>query len=74
MVSTHVLSRGPLGVRSPAELVWQSEQVVLGTCQQESSKDQMVIGVRPAEKLVFLTELATLAALYFVLDKSTIVR
>ena len=30
MIYTHVLKRGPLGVRSPADLVLQNEHVVRG--------------------------------------------
>lgn len=30
MIYTHVLNYGPLGVRSPADLVQRIEQVVLG--------------------------------------------
>jgi integron integrase len=30
MIYTHVLNRGPLGVRSPADVVYRTEQVVLG--------------------------------------------
>ncbi|MFZ0406490.1 MAG: tyrosine-type recombinase/integrase [Cyanobium sp.] len=34
MICTHVLNRGPLDVRSPADIMWRPEQVVFGPVSQ----------------------------------------